>query len=241
MVNVTGSKWMKYALMGLHVIALIFGLIMLIAGSVTQSRIDNQQMARTVGGYSTQAGSIICIIFGLVVIVMSFFGMWATMKNNRRALIFYIVVMCIVFVIQFITGVTGLSTMHSTKFHNTVEDMFKAQFNVNTTNSTLESDFYQEKLHCCGWASWKDWEDLSKEDLGVPKTCFMDESKYKNSTNADTIAANVWQTGCHEKLISAVETIIEVACGVLVAFSLFNFVGIVMAAMWAKKLHAGNF
>lgn len=51
------GKCIKYSLIIINTAICVSGLVMLIAGAVTQSKIDDQKMARSIGGYSLQAGN----------------------------------------------------------------------------------------------------------------------------------------------------------------------------------------
>jgi len=230
------TKWMKFALIFFQIITFLAGLIMLIAGSVIQQQIKTQRLTHTVGGYSTQAGSIICIIFGLLVLAMSLFGLFATIKDHHRFLVFYAVVMSLVFVIQFITGITGLTVLHNSKFKGYVGEIFQKEFGYNNSNTRTkeESDRFQQMFQCCGWVGPIDWEDSSVNASGIPESCC------KTVAGCDvSVSTNIWQTGCQSKIMSAVSTVIEVVCGILVTFSLFNFASIVLAAMLSKKIRTG--
>jgi hypothetical protein len=159
MYNMSGAtitRAIKYSLVGLNALIFISGLVMLIAGSIVQGQINSQNLARTIGGYSLSAGSIICIIFGILVLIVSVFGMYSTIKDQHRFLILYGSFMTIVFLFQFITGVVGLSVRNSSKFNDYVSDTFKSEFVLNSTQPE-ERDVYQQRFKCCGWQSPKDY------------------------------------------------------------------------------------
>ena len=143
----TGIKILKYTIIAINVIILASGLIMLISGSVVQGSINSQKLAHTIGGYSLQAGSIICIIFGIVVFVMALVGLWATSKDMDAVLIVFGVIMSLVFLIQFITGATGLGVKNNSSFNKYVDDTFANEFKYNTTYAE-ERDFYQRFFKC---------------------------------------------------------------------------------------------
>jgi len=227
------TKFMKLALIFLQVVTFLSGLIMLIAGSVIQTQITAQRLTHTISGYSTQAGSVICIVFGLLCICMSLFGLFATIKDHHRFLVIYAVIMSIVFVIQFITGVTGLSVMHNAKFNDYVKEIFQSEFNY-SSSTVNESIFYQETFHCCGWNDYQDWNLTVGSPL--PASCCKDKSVVCTNESPTFWGAHV---GCGSKIMGAFTTVIEVVCGILVTFSLFNFASIVLAATLSKKIRTG--
>lgn len=236
------SKCLRYSLIFLQVLAFIFGLIMVIAGSVIQSKITTNSLARTVGGYSLTAGAVICIIFGLFVLAMSLFGLYATINDHHRFLVIYAGFMSVVFVIQFITGITGLSVYHSAKFNTYIEDVFEAEFKPNATVADNESNNYQSNLHCCGWEDFNSWKvnTTGSAFFDIPKSCCKNETDC-DLTNPDeaTWKSKIYSVGCKSKIMPLVKDIIEVVCGILVAFSVFNFIGIITSVVISNKLRTG--
>ena len=247
-----GTKILKYALLTVDVIILLSGLIMLIAGSGTTTRmfnlinlpllivfifkvgqgtINNDKLSHTIGGYSTQAGTIICILFGLAIMGFGVVGIFATTKDNHALLVFYGSVMSLIFLIQIITGITGLSVRNSANFNSYVDNVFAAEFKINSTMST-ERDFYQENFKCCGWKSFNDY--LSNEDkLQIPSSCCIDK------TCDTTTGKNVFSNGCNVKLYDASRFVIETACSILVTFSLINLVSIILSFILSRQIRIG--
>ena len=80
------TKVVKYSLLTLNVLIFCSGLIMLIAGSIVQHKINRESLSRTIGGYSTQSGSIICILFGIFIVLLAVLGIYSTVKDHFRFL-----------------------------------------------------------------------------------------------------------------------------------------------------------
>jgi hypothetical protein len=236
MSRITTAKLLKFGLLALQIIVFIFGIIMIIAGSAIQGQINSQKLLHTIGGYSTQAGSIICIIFGILILLMAMFGIFATVKDHHRFLIVFSVVMSVIFVIQFITGITGLSVLHSSRFDSFVEVVFKPQFTPNTTSEPNESDFYQKQFKCCGFNNYTDWI-FNKTQWNVPESCCIN----KNDCSAIDDPKQYYNVGCEGKLRSVISSVIEVACGILVAFSIFNFGSIILSVVISNRIKRGTF
>jgi len=231
------TKAIKYGLIAINVIILLSGLIMLISGSVVQGQINSQFMSKTINGYSTQAGSIICIIFGILIMLMSSFGLYSTVKDQHRFLFLYSGIMSLVFIIQFITGVTGLGVKNSSKFDTYVKDEMEHVFNTSSNLNKItidERDKLQEMFKCCGWSNFKDYKSE------VPSSCCIDKSTEKCTANdIDNHLKNYREDGCATKITFAFSMIIETACGILVTFSLFNLISIVLSILLARSIKSG--
>ncbi len=227
------ARLIKYTLLITNVIIFISGLIMLIAGSVVQGQINSQNLSRTIGGYSTQAGSIICIIFGIVVMIISALGLYAAMKDQHRFLILFSSIMALVFLIQFVTGVVGLGVKNSSKFEGYVSDVFSFEFKFdNKEPINTERDFFQKTFTCCGWNGP---DDYKKEDLSIeaPESCCK-EPKCK-TTNKEALFSD----GCKTRITNESRRVINVACGILVTFAIFNAFGILLSAWHVYNIRSG--
>jgi hypothetical protein len=55
------ARYIKLSLIVTDVIICLSGLIMLIAGSVIQGQLNSQNLAKTIGGFSTTAGKFSCL------------------------------------------------------------------------------------------------------------------------------------------------------------------------------------
>lgn len=224
------TRGVKLTLIATDVIICLSGLIMLIAGSVVQGQINTQKLARTIGGYSTTSGTVICIIFGIAVLLFGMFGLYAAVKDHHRFLVIYSVIMTVVFIVQFITGVVGLSVKNSSNFATYVDNTFSSEFVVNSTAST-ERDFYQQHFGCCGWINSTDY--MVGIVLNAPESC----CKVKNCVTSNSSA--LFETGCRIKIQDASRKVIDVACGILVTFSVFNFISILLSLILSRQIKNG--
>ena len=227
------TKGVKYSLVITDIIICLSGIIMLIAGSVVQGQINSNGLAKTIGGYSTTSGSVICIIFGIAVLLFGAFGLYAALRDHHRFLTLYAVAMFVVFIIQFITGVVGLSVKNSSKFTTYVENVFAADFTLNSPNAG-ERDFFQTNYKCCGWKGSENY--LNGTELEAPPSC-CDPGKNKNCTGS--VKADLFQDNCGSKIIDASKRVIEAACGILVTFAIFNFISILLSLFMSRQIKSG--
>jgi hypothetical protein len=229
------TRLLKFALITTDAIIFLSGLIMLIGGSVVQAQINRDQLAHKVGGYSTQAGSIICILFGLTVLLMSLFGLYSTFKDHHRFLIVYCIIMGLVFLIQFITGIVGLSVKNSEDFNANVAHIVEPLFEFDHNNT--ETNFYQKHFKCCGWDNYTSFMD--GEILKVPASCCKDPSTCDPSSITENDEKLLWQTGCKSILVVQFRKVIEGACGILVSMSIITLISIALSILLARQIRTG--
>jgi len=231
------TRMLKFALITTDAIIFLSGLIMLIGGSVVQAQINRDQLAHKVGGYSTQAGSIICILFGITVLLMSLFGLYATFKDHHRFLIVYCIIMGLVFLIQFITGIVGLSVKNSEDFNANVAHIVEPLFEFAHNNS--ETNFYQKHFKCCGWDNYSSFIDGGDSILKVPASCCKEPSTCDPSTITATEENLLWGTGCKAILLVQFRKVIEGACGILVSMSIITLISIALSIILARQIKTG--
>jgi hypothetical protein len=139
--------------------------------------------------------------------------------------------MLVIFVIQFITGVVGLSVKNSDKFSVWVTRTFANEFTPNTTMAA-ERDFYQQYFACCGWNGTDDYVDALGV-LNAPSSCC------KQPKCVTTDKANLFDASCSSKLMAASRRVIDVACSILVTFSIFNFLSIALSLVMSRQIKNG--
>lgn len=227
------TRLVKFILIIIDVLIFLSGIIMLIGGSVVQSQINSEKLAASVGGYSTQAGSIICIIFGLFVTVFSLFGLYSAVKDHHRFLIVYCSFMSIIFIIQFITGIVGLSVKNGDNFVGDVAEIVRPMFQYGHTQSL--TNFYQSRYQCCGWNDYRDYlaNATDVNSLSAPSSCCQ-------KSGCDTaIEANLYPNGCQNKLVSMFSKVIEGACGILVTMSLITAASLILSGILIRQIKSG--
>lgn len=159
------------------------------------------------------------------------FGLFATIKDKYRFLYIYMSVMSLVFIIQFITGVVGLSVKNSSKFDDYVANVFAPQLNMNSTQES-ERDFYQSYFKCCGWNGLSDY--ILNGQLNATRSCCKNENDCVTSDSS-----KLFNNACSTKLIDASRHVIQVACAILVTFSVFNIISVVLSFVLARQIKNG--
>ena len=225
------TKFIKYSLIVIDVIIFLSGLIMTISGCVIQAQNNSELLIKSIGVYSMQSGSIICIIFGLIIVTLSIFSIFSGFKDHYRFLNYFAIALFVIFVIQFITGVTGLSVRNSSDFDSMLEEIFALEMKINSTN-IKERDPYQVIFQCCGWKDVNDYR-LTNGTLEAPKSCCKNQTICNTSNSSE-----LFTVSCESKIKSAFQAFIQVACAILYA-AFFIFFSILLSCFLSQQVKVG--
>lgn len=185
--------------------------------------------------------SLVLIIFGGVVFVVSFAGCVGALRENTCLLRFYSLCLLIFFLLEMAIAIIGFVFPHT--MQSVVEESFTDKIiHKYRENDDLRNfiDFAQKEFHCCGLSSegYKDWTmneyfnctSPSSEKCGVPYSCCINTTNISgglinimcgyNVQNLSVAEASkkVWTSGCIEVVRAYAErnlyTIAGVALGV---------------------------
>ncbi len=141
--------------------------------------------------------------------------------------------MSFIFIVQFATGIAGLSVRNNSNFGSFLEDMFSSELSINATQSSLnERNTYQKVFKCCGWNGPDDYKNVSI--IIAPESCCKVVSDCNKSVKAD-----LYDNGCKVKITEAFQTVIQVACSMLITFSMFNLLSITLSFILARQIRNG--
>lgn len=230
------TKVAKYASLTLNVLICLSGAVMIIAGCIIQAKIMTQYLSRTVGGYNTQSGAIICISFGSFILVISLLGFYSALKDKTRLLIGYSIILALIFVVQIVTGIAGLVVSKRNNFNDQVERNFASQFRRNATR-LVERDRLQIIFQCCGWQSMYDYNN-NFGMLDAPPSCCIRRPTNQTQCATDN-PRDLFKQSCNMKITDAVRVCIEVVCVILVIFAILNFSSIVIAFLLNRLITSG--
>jgi hypothetical protein len=145
--------------------------------------------------------------------------------------------MSLVFVIQFITGIVGLSVKNDGSYPTNVAEMFEPSF-AKKNDTPATTNFYQSHFKCCGW---NDYKDYINNKVIIPNSC----CKIANC-NITAVNANITNNeslintkGCKDDLVTTIKQVIEGACGILVTMSIFNLMSISLSILLARQIKSG--
>ncbi|XP_072534493.1 tetraspanin-15 [Salminus brasiliensis] len=125
------------------------------------------------------APAIILIILGLVMFIVSFIGVLASLRDNLTLLKVFLYTLAICLILELLGGILALA------FRNQTVDLFNKNVRKGMENyyDDLDfkniMDFVQRKFKCCGGMEYKDWNVNMYHNCsapgplacGVPYTC----------------------------------------------------------------------
>ncbi|XP_074872445.1 leukocyte antigen CD37 [Carettochelys insculpta] len=176
----------------------LFNLLFFLLGGLILSfglwiLIDQRSFAAILSSsmYALKVWSYILSGVGIVTMLLGFLGCLGSLKEIRCMLGFYFGFLFLLFAAQITIGVL-LYTQRVTlgaKVGTFVQDVISSYPVGGPPSDRHQSwDFIQEQLQCCGWNSYKDWEEKPVEDNAslslYPCSCRNSSSPDERSTNA---------------------------------------------------------
>ncbi|XP_014253246.1 tetraspanin-33-like [Cimex lectularius] len=165
--------------------------------------------------------SLVLIIFGGVVFVVSFAGCVGALRENTCLLKFYSLCLLIFFLLEMAIAIIGFVFPHT--MQTIIQDSFTVQIiHKYRDNDDLRNfiDFAQKEFHCCGLSSggYMDWSSNeyfncsspSREQCGVPYSCCINATNIAGglinimcgygaqNLSAAEASKKVWTSGCIE-------------------------------------------
>nr|XP_020648409.1 leukocyte antigen CD37 [Pogona vitticeps] len=175
----------------------IFNLFFFILGSLLFSfglwiLFDRNNFASVLGSsyYALKVWSYIFCGVGILTMLIGFLGCLGSLKEIKCMLGFYFTFLLLLFIAQITIGI--LIYTQRNKLRETVGDYVSGIINTYGTSDPLSDhdeswDFVQKQLQCCGWKSYKDWENNSvvrnASDQSYPCSC-------RNVSQFDQLEAN---------------------------------------------------
>lgn len=124
---------------------------------------------------------------------------------------------------------------NSSNFGTFLDNMFAKELSINcSANDANERDTYQTGFKCCGWNEPNDYLNNTMESLHAPLSC-CSVSGNCNGTSKEYL----FKDGCKGKITEALKTVIQVACAILVTFSMFNLLSITLSFVLARQIRIG--
>ncbi|XP_034477996.1 protein late bloomer [Drosophila innubila] len=177
------TRWLRYILCVINLIYALNGCLLIWYGTWLLDTIVEQLIAVHHG---EKLAAILCILLGVVIILTSIFGLIGLVKECRKMLISYAVLLLLLLVIQFIMFSSSFAASRDflpESLTQGFDELWDAQY---MSNSTLNK--YEEWLHCCGRNSAEDYLMLDRE---LPASCCLDRDC--------TSPLNLFMDGCENK------------------------------------------
>ncbi|KAM8711864.1 hypothetical protein ACLKA7_012381 [Drosophila subpalustris] len=177
------TRLLRYILCVINLVYAINGCLLIWYGTWLLDTIAEEPNAVDHG---EKLAASLCILLGTVIVLTSIFGTVGLVKQCRKMLISYAVLLLLLLVIQFIMFSSSFAASRDAlpeSLRQAFEELWDTQYR---SNSTLNS--YEEWLHCCGRNSPEDYLNLDRE---LPSSCCLD----RDCRNP----RNLFMDGCEHK------------------------------------------
>ncbi|XP_067936657.1 uncharacterized protein [Watersipora subatra] len=207
--------------------------------------------------------ALLFIVFGVIVFILSFFGLLGALRENICLLKTFAICVGIVFLVELAISITVL--VMATRAESALEDLLQDEAIVeyrDDINKQNVIDWFQETFECCGvgFNGWRDWE-MNKyfncsspgfEACSVPYSCCQKEVMYKYDSEvintrcgADTlqpilsasdVSPNIYTRGCIGAVLKFAEDNMLIVGLIAIGVVLPQIIGIGLAWTLAKQI-----
>lgn len=233
----TGMKCIKYALFAFNLIIVLAGLVLLVTGAVVQAKFSDY--LSFFGGGKANAAAIFLMIVGVIVFIIGFFGCCGAVKENHCMIVTFIVLLCIVLVLEIAAAATAFVYQKklTTIVETGMESATKNYGNPANKGVTKSWDVLQQQFKCCGANNYSDWSDnveLKKTD-SVPDSCCFNVSNGcgKGKLQSPT---NIYEHGCVKGFVAWVTSNIGIVGGIAAALTVVEIIGIIISGCLASAI-----
>lgn len=191
--------------------------------------------------------SIVLIILGVVMLVVSFFGCCGACTENKCMLLTYASLLTLITLT--LIAVSIVIYVFKDQVKDVIEDKMKSGMkNYNTTGHEGVTDTWniiQNDFECCGVTNYKDWKTGSDLKNGnVPDACCLTNTPGcgQGVANMDesTAKTKIHTTGCFAKLEKVVVGNSAIAIGIGIGVIVLLFIGVLTSCCVARRLGEAN-
>ncbi|XP_014201958.1 tetraspanin-15 isoform X3 [Pan paniscus] len=179
--------WLKFSLIIYSTVFWLIGALVLSVGIYAE--VERQKYKTLESAFLAPA--IILILLGVVMFMVSFIGVLASLRDNLYLLQAFMYILGICLIMELIGGVVALT------FRNQTIDFLNDNIRRGIENyyDDLDfkniMDFVQKKFKCCGGEDYRDWSKNQYHDCsapgplacGVPYTCCIRNTGLELRTN----------------------------------------------------------
>jgi len=228
-------KCVKYLLCVFNLIFFIAGLVLIVAGTLIQTKF-NADFA-FFEGQAVNHVAILLIGIGLIIFTIGFFGCCGAYRENHCMILTFAVLLGIVFVVEIAAAIAA--HIMRTQIDELLKDtMIRTSRNYPKGKAVKEAwDHIQHDLGCCGAKNFTDWSDNINLNNSVPDSCCV---VYKQDCGVDFFRSGqtteIYTVGCEEKFLDASQIAVIAVIVVAVVVSIVQVVGVVLACFLAGSI-----
>ncbi|XP_029427492.1 tetraspanin-15-like [Rhinatrema bivittatum] len=240
---------LKFTLIVYSTVFWLIGAFVLAVGIYAE--VERQKYKTLQGAFLAPA--IILILLGIVMFIVSFVGVLASLRDNLCLLQVFMYTLGVCLLLELSGGIVALIFRHQTVelLNNNIRRGIKNYYDDLDFKNIM--DFVQKQFKCCGGEEFKDWEKNPYHDClapgplacGVPYTCCLSNKSivmntlcgYKTLNKQRLEVQNlIYTRGCTEAVITWFLDNYSIMAGVLLGILLPQFLGVLLSLLYISRV-----
>uniref|UniRef100_A0A8C8IBY7 Tetraspanin n=1 Tax=Oncorhynchus tshawytscha TaxID=74940 RepID=A0A8C8IBY7_ONCTS len=183
------------------------------------------------------APAIILIVLGVVMFIVSFIGVLASLRDNLLLLKVFLYTLTVCLILELLGGILALVFRHQTVDllnKNIRKGMVNYYDDLDFKNIM---DFVQRKFKCCGGQEYKDWEVNMYHNCtapgplacGVPYTCCLENKRL-------ALQNVIYIRGCTDAVFIWLMDNYKIMAGLLLGILFPQFLGVIISWLYITRV-----
>jgi len=227
-------KCIKFLMCIFNILFLLLGIALVITGIVVTTQFSDYI---EVLGSGYNVTPILIILLGVIIAVISFFGCYGAMRENKCMINFFAICVIVIFLVQAVCVILAFVKKGEVEKHveSVLRDVVRGYEESKAYHDFM--DIVQRSLQCCGASNYTDYHHFNVyNETRVPLSCCL------NGNICDPIygplhpANQFYETGCRAGLINYLQTRIGVVAGIAAAICFIQLLAIIFACCMVKNI-----
>ncbi|XP_029465528.1 tetraspanin-15 [Rhinatrema bivittatum] len=240
---------LKFTLIAYSTLFWLIGSFVLAVGIYAE--IERQKYKTLQGAFLAPA--IILILLGIVMFVVSFIGVLASLRDNLTLLKVFMYTLGICLILELTGGIVALIFRHQTMdfINSNIRKGIKNYYDDLDFKNIM--DFVQKQFKCCGGADFKDWDTNAYHECsapgplacGVPYTCCVSNKTAVMNTlcgyktlNQERLSVQhiIYTRGCTDAVILWFLDNYSIMAFVLLGVLVPQFLGVLLSLLYVSRV-----
>ncbi|XP_009213045.1 tetraspanin-15 isoform X2 [Papio anubis] len=225
--------WLKFSLIIYSTVFWLIGALVLSVGIYAE--VERQKYKTLESAFLAPA--IILILLGVVMFMVSFIGVLASLRDNLYLLQAFMYILGICLIMELIGGVVALTFRNQTIafLNDNIRRGIENYYDDLDFKNIM--DFVQKKFKCCGGEDYRDWSKNQYHDCsapgplacGVPYTCCIRNTRF-------TVQDVIYVRGCTNAVIIWFMDNYTIMAGILLGILLPQFLGVLLTLLYITRV-----